>query len=163
MTTIPQSHIEDAHKLTADGRVMLYQLMPLAGGTIFMKSGIDYKYLDDLYEGLPVQVSGEKWSSDTSTPTPRMVIGQENVDLLPFKGLINDGYLDGAKIVRYEVLLEDMLNQVDAKRVTNFRVKRVEGYSRTKVTLQLSTFTGAINQSYPFRQYTPPAFPWVEL
>ena len=163
MTVIPASHIIDAHRLDADGKVNLYKIEPLSGGTIYLKSGVEYTYLGNFYESLPVQLSGEKWSSDSSTPMPRMVIGQEDVDLLPFKGLIHDGYLDGGRIVRYEVLLEDMLKQIDAKKTTVFRIKRVEGYSRTKITLQLSTATGAISQSYPFRQYTPPAFPWVEI
>jgi phage-related protein len=163
MSTLPQSHVEDALKLVSDGKVKLYQIFPLSGGTIYLKSDVDFTYLGITYEGIPVNITGEKSSADTSTPTPRMTIGQENLDLLPFKGLINDGYLDGAKIVRHKVLLSDMLNQVNAKQTDVFRVKRVEGYSRTKISLLLSTLSGATNQSYPFRQYTPPAFPWVEV
>ncbi len=163
MSTIPQSHIEDAHKLIADGKVALWQILPVSGGTIYLKGDIDYEYLGNKYEGIPIQISGEKMSADTSTPTPRLLIGQENLDLLPFKGLIHEGYLEGARVIRHKVLLNDMLNQVNAKETTHFRVKRVEGYSRTKITLLLSSASGASNQSYPFRQYTPPAFPWVDL
>jgi len=163
MSSLPQSHIEDSLKLVSDGKVKLYQIYPLSGGTLYLKSDVDFTYLGNKYEGIPISITGEKFSADTSTPTPRMSIGQENLDLLPFKGLINDGYLDGAKIIRYKVLLSDMLNQVNAKEISTFRVKRVESYSRTKISLMLSTLSGATNQSYPFRQYTPPAFPWVEI
>lgn len=163
MSALPQSHIEDAHKLIADGKVSLWQILPVSGGTIYLKGDIDYEYLGVKYEGIPIQISGEKMSADTSTPTPRLVIGQENLDLLPFKGLIHDGYLEGARIVRHKVLLTDMINQVNSKQTDYFRVKRVENYTRTKITLLLSTASGASNQSYPYRQYTPPAFPWVDL
>jgi len=163
VNTVPTTQIEDAHKLDADGLVSLFKIEPLIGGSVYVKTGISYTYLGNLYEGLPVEVTGEKWSSDISTPTPRMNIGQEDLDLLPFKGLVHDGYLDGAKITRYQVLLDDMLNGVDSKRVTHFKIKRVESYSRTRIVLLLSTFSGAIGQTYPFRQYLPPDFPWVNF
>ena len=163
MSAFPQSHVEDAHKLIADGKVTLWQIMPVSGGTIYLKGDTDYTYLGVKYEGIPVQISGEKMSADTSTPTPRLTIGDENVDLLAFKGLIHDGYLEGARVVRHKVLLADLMANVNAKQTDYFRVKRVETYSRTKITMLLSTASGASNQSYPFRQYTPPAFPWVDL
>jgi len=163
MSDIPLSHIDDAHKLIADGKVSLWQILPVSGGTVYLKGDESFTYLGNKYEGLPIAISGEKASSDTSTPTPRLTIGQENLDLLPFKGLIHDGYLEGARIVRHKVLLGDMTSQVNAKQTSYFRVKRVENYSRTKITLLLSTASGASNQSYPFRQYTPPAFPWVDV
>lgn len=162
-TSLPASHITDAQKLIADAEVNLYQLYPLSGGTIYFKNDNDVTWLGNTYEGLPISLSGEKWSSDTSTPTPRLVIGQDNIDLLPFKGLIHDGYLEGARLVRYTVLLANLTANLNFKQVTNFRIKRVESYSRTKITLVLSTASGATNQSYPFRQYVPPAFPWVEI
>lgn len=163
VTTVPYNQVVDAHKLDADGMISLFKIEPVAGGIVHVKSGVEFTYLGTTYEGLPVQLSGEKWAADSSTPTPRFVIGQEDLDLLPFKGLMSDGYLDGAKITRYQVLLDDMVNQVNSKRTTVFRVKRVENYSRTKIVLALSTFSGAVGQTYPFRQYTPPDFPWVEI
>jgi phage-related protein len=163
MTTLPQSHIEDAHKLIADGKVSLWQIMPVSGGTIFLKGDETFTYLGNKYEGIPIQISGERMSADTSTPTPRLSIGQENMDLLPFKGMVNDGYLEGARIVRHKVLMSDLIGQVNAKQTDYFRVKRVENYTRTKINMLLSSASGASNQTYPFRQYTPPAFPWVDL
>lgn len=163
MPSIPASHVVDAQKLIADAEINLYQLFPVSGGTLYFKNDNTVTWRGNTYEGLPISLSGEKWSSDTSTPTPRLVIGQENLDLLAFKGLTNDGYLDGARIVRHRVLLDNIISNLDFKQTTYFRVKRVEEYSRTKITLVLSTFSGATNQSYPFRQYLPPAFPWVDI
>ncbi len=162
-TSIPLSQIEDAHKLEADGRVALYEIAPVAGGIVYLKSGVEFTYLGNEYESVPVALSGEKWAADNSTPTPRLTIGQPVLDLLPLKGLVFDGYLEGAKITKHLVLLDDMLNQRPYKRTTVYKVKQVENYTRTRIILVLSNFAGAINQSYPFRQFVPPDFPWVQL
>lgn len=163
MPSPPVSHVHDAQKLIADAKISLYQLFPLSGGTVYFKPDNPMVWLGQLYEGLPCELSGEKMSADVSTPTPRLSIGQEQVDLLPFKGLVNDGYLDGAKIVRHKVLLDDLLANNNVKETTEFRVKRVENYNRSQIILVLSTYSGATGQTFPHRQYTPPAFPWVRI
>jgi phage-related protein len=162
-TQIPESQIIDAHKLDADGYVPLFRIYPLVGGQVDIKNGPEVTYLGVEYESLPVKLSGEKWTSDESIPNPRLVVGQPDLDLLPFKGLIHDGYLDGATVIRYQVLLEDLLADVDSKRITHFKIKRVESYGRLQISFLLSSYSGASRQNYPFRQYTPPAFPWVNL
>lgn len=163
MTAIPQSHIEDAHKLIADAKISLYKLYPVSGGTIYFKGDNSVTWLGDLYEGIPCELGGEKLSSDTSTPTPRLAIGQQDLDLLPFKGLINDGLLDGAKLVRHKVLLDNIINNINVKETTTFRVKRIESYSRTSISLVLATYSGATSQTLPHRQYLPPDFPYVQI
>lgn len=162
-TNIPYSHIVDAHKLDNDGMVSLFRLAPPVGGTVDFKNGVEYEYQGILYESLPCRLSGEKWAADNSTPTPRLVIGQPDLDLLPFKALIHEGLLEGSTITRHKVLLDDMLKDNNYKLTTHFKVKRVEAYGRQQISLLLSTFTGASRQTYPFRQYTPPSFPWVKL
>ena len=165
MTTInvPYNQIVDGHKLDQDGFVSLFEILPLSGGAIHIKNGPEYEYLGILYEELPVQLVGEKWAADGSTRTPRLVVAQPDWDRLPFKGLINDGFLEGARITRHQVLLEDMLNNIDSKRTTYYKIKRVENYTRTNISLLLSSYSGAVRQTYPFRQYVPPSFPWVVL
>jgi len=163
MVAVPVSHVENAHKLIADAELSLFQLYPVSGGTIYFKPDNAVEWLGNVYEGIPCEITGEKQSADTSTPTPRMTIGQENLDLLPFKGLIHDGMLDGAKLVRYTVLLDDVLNNINSKKTSTFRIKRIENYSRTKISLVLATYSGATHQTIPHRQYLPPHFPWVKL
>jgi hypothetical protein len=161
-TPLPLNHVEDALKLQADGKVHLFELSPLSGGTIYFKTDNDVTWRGNLYEGLPCALTGEEFSTE-GTPTPRLTIGDENVDLLPFKGLIHDGHLDGATVVRKTVLVDDLINDRNIFQRTTFRVKRPEGYSRTKIPLVLATWSGAVSQTVPFRQYVPPAFPWVDL
>lgn len=162
--SIPQSHVDDALKLIADGEVYLYEIWPLAGGTIYCKSDNDVDWQGHTWEGLPIGFTGEELvTTDGSRPTPRMTIGQQDVDLLPFKGLMFDGGMDYAKIVRHLVKVDDLVNNRNIKQTTYWRVKRVESYSRTKISLVVASFSGAVSQTLPFRQYIPPAFPWVEI
>jgi phage-related protein len=162
VSSLPQSHVEDALKLNADAKISLFELTPVSGGTIYFTPDSPITWLGQLYEGLPCVVSGEDFSTEKS-PTPRLVIGQEDLDLLPFKGLIHDGYLDGGMLVRKKVLLDDIKANLNVCERTVWRIKRPDQYSRTKISLVLATYSTATNQTLPFRQYVPPAFPWVDL
>ena len=162
MTTIPTTHVEDALKLEADGKVHLFELMPLGGGTMFFKSDNEAYWRGQLYESVPCALTGEEFKTE-GTPTPKFTIGQPDVDLLAFKGLVNDGHLDGATLVRKIVLLDDLVNNRDIKQVSYFRVKRIDQYSRSQILMTLASFSSAVSQQLPFRQFIPPDFPWVDL
>ncbi len=164
MPAIPSSHISDAHKLDADGKIVLYKLEPSVGsGSIFFKSDADVTWLGDTYSGIGLQLEGESYTSQGTAPQPTLTIGQNDIDLSPFKPLIWSGGLDNARITRYKVLLTDLLANNNIKETTVFRVKRVEGYSSTKIQLVLSVFSPSGPTTLPFRQYVPPAFPFVVL
>jgi phage-related protein len=158
---IPPEHVEDALKLEADAEIDLYELFPLAGGTIYFKNDNNVTWLGHEYEGIPCSMTGEEFDTEKS-PTPTLEIGQPDLDLLPFKGLIHDGYLDGATLVRKTVLLQNLLDNLNIRQTAYFRVKRVPHYSRTSVSMELASFSSAQGQTIPFRQYIPPAFPWVD-
>lgn len=162
--TIPVEHIADSHKLTADGRVELFELTPSSTeGTIFFKSDNDYTYRSVPYHGIPVGLSGEKKSSDAGLTMPRMTIGQPDIDISIFKPLVYDGFLDNAIIVRRAVLLDDMLNHRAIWELTTYRVKRVEEYGRSKIQLQLATLSDSLGFSMPYRTFIPPAYPSVQM
>ena len=162
MTTLPPSHIAEAMKLTADAEIDLYELSPISGGTIYFKADNEMVWQGHTYEGLPCSLTGEDQSLE-KTPTPRLMIGQEDVDLLPFKALIFDKHLDGAVLVRKRVLLSNLLANANVKQTSTWRIKRVQEYSRTKITLLLASFSAAQAQTVPFRQFLPPDFPWVDV
>jgi phage-related protein len=160
--TLPVSHVEDALKLQADGKIHLFELSPLSGGTIYFKSDNEVTWQGHTYEAIPCALTGEEFKTE-GTPTPKFTIGQEDVDLLQFKGLVNDGHLDGATLVRKIVLLDDIINNRNVKQTAYFRVKRIDEYSRTKIAVTLASFSAALSQTLPFRQYVPPAYPWVDI
>lgn len=164
MPAIPSSHIVDAQKLDADAKITLYKLEPSIGtGSIFFKNDADITWLGDTYVGIGLQMEGETYTSQGSAPQPSLTIGQNDIDLSPFKPLIWSGGLDNARVTRYEVLLTDLLANNNIKKTTVFRVKRVEGYSSTRIQLVLSVFSPSGPTTLPFRSYIPPAFPFVVL
>ena len=161
--TLPQEHIDDAHKLDADGKVELFSLSPSAGSTVHFKDDNDVTFQSIFYKGLPVQLSGEKASSDGGWQHPKMIIGQPDIDISAFKALLFDGYVDNAVVVRTTVLRTHLEADTNVKYERVYRVKRVEEYGRTKITLQLATLSDSLGFMMPHRLYIPPAFPSVRI
>lgn len=164
MTTIPAEHIVDAHKLSADAEIDLFELTPASGtGTLHFKADNDITWRGTEYYGIPLQFTGENLSAQGGPSQPRLAIGQENIDISLFKPLVFDGTLDGAIIIRSHLLLDDVLNNRLIRSVHHYRVRRVESYSRSSINLQLSSMSDALGFTMPFRSYLPPAFPGVSL
>jgi phage-related protein len=164
VTTIPIEQINDAHKLTADGELDLFVLTPTgSGATLHFKGDNDVTWQGNAYTGLPMTFTGEIRSVQGGARQPRLIIGQENVNLSIFKGLVFDGTLDGASIIRYHILLTDLLANNNIKTTHYYRVKRIESYSRSSINLQLAMLSDSLNFTMPFRTYTPPAFPAVSV
>lgn len=163
VNAIPTEHIVDAHKLDADGALDLFELTPSSGsGTIRFKDGNDFTWRGNLYTGVPLAFSGDEISSERSS-LPRLVIGQENVDLSIFKPLIFDGSLDGAIVTRIHILLDNLINNRLIREVFLYRVKRLENYNVVQVTMQLASLSDSLGFAMPYRGYYPPAFPAVQI
>jgi phage-related protein len=163
MPVIPTSHIQDAHKLTADAEIDLYKLTAVGGGIIRFKADNPLTWLGNEYTGLPLEFTGESFNSEGSMAQPQLMIGQPDVDLSIFKGLIYDGTIDGAKIEKYTVLLDNIIANVDTKVTRTYRVKRIDNYSASSIVLVLAAFSVAGPSTLPFRQFIPPAFPFVRI
>jgi phage-related protein len=161
--TLPQEHIEDAHKLIADGRVDLFSLTPSGGGTVHFKNDDDVTYQSIFYKGVPTRLTSEKKTSDAGWQLPKLQIGQPDIDISAFKGLIFDGYVDNAIVVRKTVLRQHLDADLDISQERVYRVKRVESYSRSQIVLQLATVSDALGFMMPHRLYLPPAFPSVRV
>jgi len=161
---IPLEHIKDSHELVADGRVELFELTPAGGtGVVRFKNDNDVTWRGNLYTGLPCAMTGEKKSADTGLSMPKLQLGQPNIDLSMFKPLVYDGYLDNAVVVKITVLLDNLINNRLIREINTYRVKRIEQYSRSQISLQLATLSDSLGFSLPYRQYLPPAFPSVQM
>lgn len=164
MAIIPVEHIKDSHSLINDGTVDLFELTPAGGtGTIRFKADNDVTWRGNAYTGIPCAVTGEKKSSDVGLTMPKLTIGQPNIDLSVFKGLVYDGSLDNAVVVKLHLLVDNLKNNRLIREISTYRVKRVEQYSRTQIVLQLATLSDSLGFSMPYRQYLPPAFPSVQM
>lgn len=161
---IPVEHIEDSHKLNADARIELFEMTPSGStGVLRFKADNTQTWRGNEYTGMPLALSGEKKTSDNGLTMPKLTIGDQSVNLSMFKPMVYDGYLDNAVIVKQTVLLDNLLNNRLIRELTVYRVKRVEEYSRTRITMQLATLSDSLGFQMPYRQFLPPAFPSVQM
>lgn len=164
MPTRPASHIDDSHLLQADGEVVLYEITPSTGtGTIRLKPDNTVTWLGNTYTGLPMTISGEKQESDSGYANPRLVIGQDNIDLSIVKPLVFDGTLDNALVKKHTVLRANIESNTDIKETMIYRVKQVEGYNMYQITLLLATYSDSLNFQLPIMAYDQPDFPTVQM
>lgn len=163
MPNIPEEHITDAQSMNLDAEIDLFDLFPTAGGIVRFKNDDEQTWLGNTYAGVPLELSGEGRTADRGFNQATLTIGQPNIDLSAFKPLIANGSLDGARIDRHTVLLDHLLDDINIKKTISYRVKRVDGYSSSLITLILATFSPAGPSTLPFRQFLPPAFPFVRL
>jgi len=160
----PQEHIAESQLLSPDAEIELYELTP-SGSTakIYFKNDNTVNWLGNEYTGLPLTFTGETFNAEGTAVQPQLMIGQPDVDLSMFKGLIWDGTLDNARIDRHKILLTHMINNQNIKQTLTYRVKRIDNYSASQITMALATFSVAGPTKMPFRLYIPPAFPFVRL
>jgi len=154
----------DSHSLINDGTVDLFDLTPAGGtGVVRFKADNDVTWRGLAYTGIPLALSGEKRSSDVGLTMPKLTIGQPNIDLSLFKGMVYDGYLDNAVITRSHLLVDNLVNNRLIRETQVYRVKRVEQYSRSQIVMQLATLSDSLGFSMPYRTYMPPGFPSVQM
>lgn len=164
MNPIPPSHVADAHALVAEGRVDLWSLTPAGEtATVNFKADNTVVFRGIEYAGLPLSLSGEKRTSEQGLGMPKLTIGQPDIDLSLFKPMIYDGWLDNAVLIRRTVLTNHLIANLDISQNREYRVKRVEQYSRTQIVIQLATLSDSLGFTMPYRLYLPPAFPSVKL
>lgn len=164
MVSFPSEHISDAHLLQADGELYLYEISPsLGAGTVRIKADNPLSYRGNLYEGIPLQFEGEEYTSDGTVSQPTLTIGDENINLMMLKPLLFDGSMDGGVVIRHRALLDDVLNDRLVLETQEYRIKRIPGYSRSRISFVLARQADSLNFSLPFKQYFSPDFPSVLL
>ena len=164
MTGIPTNHIEDAHKLQADGVIELYEIVPAIGsGTFRFKNEADATWRGNLYAGLPVNFTNQEISAEHGIQPPKIMIGAPNLDLSMFKPLVHSGALDGGTLTKLRVLLTDLVEDNLIRETMVYQIRQVTGYVRNQITLQLALPSDGVGFTLPNRQYLPPDFPTVRL
>lgn len=160
----PEEHIIDSQSMSADAEIDLFELYPAVGTEVLrFKNDNTVEWLGETYEGLPLEITGEGRNADRGFAQATLVIGQPNIDLSAFKPLIAGGLLDGGRIDKHTVLLDHLIGNDNIRRTLTYKIKRVESYSSSLITVVLSTFSPSGSSTFPFRQFVPPAFPFVRL
>lgn len=161
MTQAPLEHRQEALKLgDADALVDLFTAR-LKTGTIYrFWNGPTRTYRGQIYNGLACQMSGEKVTSDGEVSRPLLSIANpENA----FSGYAAAGFFDMAEVVRYRLLQDHFLNDIQIWEQRVWIATRVASIKNQILTLELRSPLDLPNFKVPARTYNPPEFPAVSI
>lgn len=160
--SVPQSHAEEALKLTADAEVDLFELnIPQTSAVFRFKNNDTVEWQGHVWEGIACQMGGESYSADGQEARPTIsVVNPEGI----FNEPVMDKLLYRAVLTRKRVLRQHL----DAN--VNIFVQRMWFVERPKelisgqlVSLELRSMVEGPNFQIPARMYIPPEFPTVSL
>jgi lambda family phage minor tail protein L len=159
--TDPIEQVTDAHKLEAQGLIILFEIWTRSGGRIYMKNNNDVTWQGHLYEGTTIQMTGYSRRADGQASRPQLqVVNPGGV----FGPLIRDGEMDRAQVFKIEVLKEHVDADVGIYRRMQWTIGRVVALVANKgISFELRAITDGVNFILPKRQYIPPQFPFVSL
>lgn len=160
--TIPESHLVEGQKLTADAEVDLYQINLATSPVIYrFKNSDTVAWQGAIWEGIALTLSGDSHTSDdeNSRPTLRMINPAGVFNAPAFAGLI-----DRALVIRKRVLRPHLDANANIFQQRMWYVDRVKELVHGKfIGLELRTMTDGPAFQLPLRMYIPPEFPMVSL
>lgn len=106
----------------------------------------------------PFNISGEGERAGGEQMRPRLVLA--NPESL-FSYYISEGWMDGARITKYEVHPDDLASGQSLMSV--WYVSQIEELNSVAVSLQLSTLSDGNSFKLPGRRFTQPEFGLVRL
>lgn len=158
--TIPDSHLEEAQKLEADGIARLWKIELKTGSVSYFRYGESVTWQDDEYEFLAYSFTGEGKFSNDEVARPKMTVVNPAKIFGPFA---EQGYFDLAKVTRYEVLHSDLDSDVNVFRPRKWVIGKVESVTEQSITFEFRDLTDIPNFQFPPRSFTPPEFPSVSI
>lgn len=161
MTTLPESHVVDAHKLDGDGFPKLYKIeLKSPGGVLYLTNGPTVTWDGHTWEGIGIQITEVKASANDDVNRPKLQV--RNPDGL-YSPLVDQGFFDNARVTRYTVKREHLEagTVIFTKQV--WRVSRIEALNRQGVSAELRSQLDGQFFVIPGKTYNPPEFPQVSL
>ncbi len=162
MTEIPQSHLEEGQKLSADAEVDFYRITLTDNSTItHFTNGPTRTWGGNLYEAFSVSMTGDNRSADEQESRPILrVMNPAGI----FNKIALDGQLDRATVRRRRALRTHAETNVNIYVQRLWYVERVkELVSDEYVALELRPMSEGPQFLLPYRQYLSPEFPMVSL
>lgn len=166
---VPTSHVSEALKLTADSRVVLYEIalknIPNGGQAVVRfrdgPMGSTTQWNGDTYDHLACQFSGFQRSSEDEKNRPTL-------RLLNPVGLFNapafNGQFDGSILTRYHVLRTHLERNIAIADNEVWFIGRVkELITGQSISFELRALSDGPDQLIPARMFIPPDFPLVTL
>lgn len=158
---IPASHMEDAHKLEADGYVYLFEITLVDNSArLYLKMDNDVTWQGNSYQGTGVKITGVAQYADSEASRPTlMLFNPERV----FSSLVEQGLLEGASVVRYKILKQHLDADLPVYRHQKWRITRVAGLRGDVITCEMRDMLDGQNFLVPGRMFIPPDFPTVSI
>lgn len=158
--TTPESHLQDAQKLEADGVVELYEVQLVPSGVLYIKNNNTVTYQGNTYDGIALQISGVSQNADEEVSRPQISIAQRAAE---FSAAVAAGNLNNAIVIRKRVLLADVVADNGVFTEQSWRVGRVVTLNKHMIVLELRGQMDSQFFLFPPRIYMPPDFPQVSL
>lgn len=161
MSEIPQSHIDDANSLTADGIVSLYHIILRDGSNLYLKSDNDATWQGNVYEGVGIKMGEVSNSSDaTEASRPQLIIANP---LGVFSSFAASGNIDRAEVRRYRLLRQHLIDNRNIYTRQSWKVMRIVSMGKRTLTVELRNQLDGPNFVTPARMFLAPEFPSVTI
>lgn len=158
----PTTHLEEAHKLTADALVSLFEILLIGTATpviLCFTDGPTVTWQGKLYEGHAIKMGSINRNADGERPRPSLQIVNP-IGL--FNGPAHAGYFEGAQVTRHRVLRAHVISNTLLSDTTYWYIAKIkELIANQSISFDLRMLSDGPEQQIPARMYTPPTFPFV--
>lgn len=159
---IPYQQQQDAHSLSPDGIVELYQidLISNPAKTIYLTGKQSRTWQGTIYEQIPCTMTEATLNSSGEVSRPKFSVANPSG---MFSAFVAAGQLDNAIVTRFRLRRTDYENDVNAALINIWRVSRIMTVTKDLVACELRSVLDGQNFLLPGRQFFPPDFPHVSL
>lgn len=173
---IPETQLEDAQRLVADGIVQLYEIRLADGSKLYLKQDNSVTWNGHTWTGIPILFEGYSTAQGDSYSRPTLSIANPDTIneldgnakstlsslVLPIEGYPY-GLLNRAKVTRYLVLYEDLTSDTPVYQKKEWIIWFIKTINRNIIQVELRNPMDGVNFDVPARMYIPPEFPFVTL
>ena len=173
---VPETQLEDAQKLIADGIVQLYEITLADNSKIYLKQDNSRTWNGHTWTGIPILFEGYSTAQGDSYSRPTLSIANPDTIneldgsarstlsslVLPVEGYPY-GLLNRAKVTRYLVLYEDLKADRAIYQKKEWVIWFIKTINKNVIQVELRNYMDGVNFDVPARMYIPPEFPFVTL
>lgn len=173
---IPETQLEDAQKLIADGIVQLYEIKLADGSRIYLKQDDSVTWNNHTWTGIPILFEGYSTAQGDSYSRPTLSIANPDT-ISPLDGTAKStlsslvlprkdypyGLLNRAQVTRYIVLYEDLKANKPIYQKKSWIIWFIKMINKNLIQVELRNPMDGVNFDVPARMYIPPEFPFVTL
>lgn len=156
--TVPEEHLEENLKLSADAYVDLFHIQLRDGSNLYLKVGDNVTWMGHDWQGIPINMTGVEVSGSEKISRPVLeVVNPDGV----FSKFVIDGIMDKAYIYRYRVLRRDIDADRPVYQMLMWLIWQCTSITKNYMKFELRNPMDGNNFYVPARQYLPPEFPTV--